>query len=81
MLMVAAGSWDQHYKREVSNFAECNDIGEVWFGEDSAFKMVRWIERNVEDTSARIADLGCGNAHLLFELVRRMVAWPLCRRY
>ena len=39
--------------------------------------MVRWLERNVTDMKARIADLGCGNGHLIFELVRLMAGVAL----
>ncbi|KAJ1882797.1 Protein-lysine N-methyltransferase efm4, partial [Coemansia sp. S17] len=60
--------WDSVYDREINTFRETGDIGEVWFGEDTAAKMVTWVCNNIEDTEARILDVGCGNGHLLLEL-------------
>ncbi|KAJ1720289.1 Protein-lysine N-methyltransferase efm4 [Coemansia erecta] len=60
--------WNNVYDREISNFKETGDIGEVWFGEDTAAKMVTWVCSNIEDASSRILDVGCGNGHLLLEL-------------
>ncbi|KAJ1941494.1 Protein-lysine N-methyltransferase efm4, partial [Linderina pennispora] len=60
--------WDGVYDREINNFAETGDIGEIWFGEDSANKMVEWVCRNIDDADARILDVGCGNGHLLLGL-------------
>ncbi|KAI8320600.1 S-adenosyl-L-methionine-dependent methyltransferase [Martensiomyces pterosporus] len=60
--------WDGVYDHEISNFEETGDIGEVWFGEDSAVKMVDWVCENIGDTNARILDVGCGNGHLLLGL-------------
>ncbi|KAH8921553.1 S-adenosyl-L-methionine-dependent methyltransferase [Atractiella rhizophila] len=60
--------WDQVYSREVSNFEETGDEGEVWFGEAVAASMVRWSLKHVPATSSpppNILDLGTGNGHLL----------------
>ena len=56
-------SWDDAYSVELENFENHKDEGEIWFGEDSLFRVIRWFERNVElvPTSAAILDLGCGN--------------------
>lgn len=44
-------------------------LGEIWFGEDSAEKMVDWVVETKEiPKDKRIIDLGCGNGHLIFAL-------------
>ncbi|KAF9425950.1 hypothetical protein BGZ76_002998 [Entomortierella beljakovae] len=62
--------WDNVYNREVENYNDHGDIGEIWFGEDSAMKMVDWVEEHYEDVkeSCSVLDLGCGNGHLLLDL-------------
>jgi hypothetical protein len=39
--MRSISSWDKTYKLENENFKSHGDIGEVWFGEDSALRVVR----------------------------------------
>ncbi|KAI3641716.1 hypothetical protein MIR68_000284 [Amoeboaphelidium protococcarum] len=60
--------WDQVYNRELSNFEEIADVGEIWFGEDVEDRVVDWIEENIKDTEVNIIELGCGNGHLLLRL-------------
>ncbi|KAM0791821.1 hypothetical protein ACM66B_004080 [Microbotryomycetes sp. NB124-2] len=60
--------WDSVYEREVKTFDEIGDEGEVWFGEDSADKMVEWADEHVPDQSTGILDVGTGNGQLLFAL-------------
>jgi hypothetical protein len=38
----SVSSWDKTYKLENENFKSHGDIGEVWFGEDSALRVVRF---------------------------------------
>ncbi|RKO86182.1 hypothetical protein BDK51DRAFT_23195, partial [Blyttiomyces helicus] len=54
--------------REVENFEDHGDIGEIWFGEDSVEKMVDWVVDNMAEKDVKTIDLGCGNGHLLLEL-------------
>ncbi|KAJ3209629.1 hypothetical protein HDU67_006036 [Dinochytrium kinnereticum] len=67
--------WDDVYKREVKNFDENGDIGEIWFGEESVEKMMDWILENVPDKKTKTIDLGCGNGHMLLEMVFPPDAW------
>ncbi|KAK3767589.1 hypothetical protein RRG08_003850 [Elysia crispata] len=61
--------WDAAYTRELKNFTDIGDVGEIWFGEDVQNRMVRWIsERSDLPTSTRVLDLGCGNGTLLISL-------------
>ncbi|KZV73020.1 S-adenosyl-L-methionine-dependent methyltransferase [Peniophora sp. CONT] len=62
--------WDSVYAREVDNFEETGDEGEVWFGEDAVEKMVDWAQENVPPSSEPyILEVGAGNATLLLALV------------
>ncbi|CAO1623689.1 unnamed protein product [Parajaminaea phylloscopi] len=67
--------WDNVYEREVANFAEHGDRGEVWFGQESAQVMLEYLRKEYPSVSASasssgpsILDLGTGNGHLLFSL-------------
>ncbi|KAF9105803.1 hypothetical protein BGX27_009434 [Mortierella sp. AM989] len=62
--------WDKVYNREVDNYKDHGDIGEIWFGEDSAMKMVDWVEEHYDQDkeTCSVLDLGCGNGHLLLDL-------------
>lgn len=65
--------WDDVYTREVKNFDEIGDEGEIWFGEDAVERMVDFLEREAEDGNLpqdiHVLDLGTGNGHLLFALL------------
>ncbi|XP_046626397.1 EEF1A lysine methyltransferase 2 [Neodiprion virginianus] len=62
--------WDKTYSLEINNFKHHGDVGEVWFGEDSALRIVRWLSTKPELVAStdRIIDLGCGNGMMLVEL-------------
>ncbi|PSN34019.1 EEF1A lysine methyltransferase 2 [Blattella germanica] len=50
---------------------EHGDVGEVWFGEDSALRIVSWMtSSDLVKQEDSIVDLGCGNGMLLVELAR-----------
>lgn len=66
--------WDAVYAREVNNFAEIGDKGEIWFGEDAVQRMVDFLEREAEEArlfphDPTVLDIGTGNGHLLFALL------------
>jgi len=41
LLLLFFFSWNEAYLVEKRNFSEYGDVGEVWFGEDSALMIVR----------------------------------------
>ncbi|KAK6176367.1 hypothetical protein SNE40_014667 [Patella caerulea] len=63
--------WDNAYERELKNYKEIGDVGEIWFGEDSQDRIIRWLDRqddiNVTDS---ILDIGTGNGVMLIELAK-----------
>lgn len=63
--------WDSSYQLELDNFKDHGDVGEVWFGEDSATRVARYLstKSNIQ-SSDEIIDLGCGNGMLLVELAQ-----------
>lgn len=63
--------WEQAYEREIKNYHNHGDVGEIWFDEDSQIRVINWIMKqdDIED-DVRIIDLGCGNGMILIELAR-----------
>ena len=53
------------YQRENQNFRENGDEGEVWFGDDAMNRMVKFLDKIVEEGLVQnddpIVDLGTGN--------------------
>jgi len=65
--------WAGAYKKEMENFSEFGDPGEVWFGEEAAARMVNWLadtESVSISGSSTILDVGCGNGMLSVDLAR-----------
>ncbi|XP_030036171.2 EEF1A lysine methyltransferase 2 [Manduca sexta] len=62
--------WVNAYTKEIINFDEHGDPGDVWFGEDSAYRAIKWICNSGVDKSSPVIDLGCGNGYTLTELAR-----------
>ncbi|KAF8339562.1 S-adenosyl-L-methionine-dependent methyltransferase [Cantharellus anzutake] len=61
--------WEEVYTRELRNFEEFSDEGEVWFGRDSVEKIVDWCLANIPPSSLPYClDIGTGNGSLLFAL-------------
>ncbi|XP_013099702.1 EEF1A lysine methyltransferase 2 [Stomoxys calcitrans] len=63
--------WEQAYEREIKNYKNHGDVGEIWFDEDSQIRVINWIMKqdDIKD-DVRVVDLGCGNGMLLVELAR-----------
>ena len=57
--------WENIYKLEVKNLKEMGDEGEVWFGEDAMYRMIKYLDKMVErdlvEQECSIIDLGTGN--------------------
>uniref|UniRef100_A0A182RIG9 Protein-lysine N-methyltransferase n=1 Tax=Anopheles funestus TaxID=62324 RepID=A0A182RIG9_ANOFN len=64
--------WETSYTREIENYRDHGDVGEVWFDEDSQNRIITWIARQEDEIKASdpIIDLGCGNGMMLIELAR-----------
>ncbi|XP_057296941.1 EEF1A lysine methyltransferase 2-like [Hydractinia symbiolongicarpus] len=60
--------WEQFYSKELENFSDSKDEGEIWFGYNRMIKVVRWIVHNYTKKDIRILDIGCGNGVFLLEL-------------
>lgn len=50
--------WDQSYATEIANYKSHGDIGEIWFEEDSQFRVIKWMLRNDIKPDDSIVDVG-----------------------
>ncbi|KAG9484639.1 hypothetical protein GDO78_008002 [Eleutherodactylus coqui] len=62
--------WDTVYSRELKTFQEYGDEGEIWFGEGSMTRVVRWLNAQKAPLTTSIVDIGTGNGMLLVELAK-----------
>nr|KAF6322246.1 EEF1A lysine methyltransferase 2 [Pipistrellus kuhlii] len=62
--------WDAVYARELHTFQEYGDTGEVWFGEESMNRLIRWMQKHKIPMDASVLDIGTGNGALLVELAK-----------
>ncbi|VDO47401.1 unnamed protein product [Onchocerca flexuosa] len=62
--------WIEHYERELRNFEEFGDEGEIWFGRVAENRLVNYVSGSEElSKSSKLIDFGCGNGSLLRTLV------------
>nr|XP_034379679.1 EEF1A lysine methyltransferase 2 isoform X3 [Arvicanthis niloticus] len=60
--------WDAVYERELRTFQEYGDTGEIWFGEESMNRLIRWMQKHKIPLDAAVLDIGTGNGVFLVEL-------------
>ncbi|KAM9466569.1 EEF1A lysine methyltransferase 2 isoform 2-T2 [Clarias gariepinus] len=60
--------WENAYNRELQTFRDIGDVGEIWFGEESMNRVIRWMEKQNTPENAAILDIGTGNGVFLVEL-------------
>uniref|UniRef100_A0A2K6BG49 EEF1A lysine methyltransferase 2 n=1 Tax=Macaca nemestrina TaxID=9545 RepID=A0A2K6BG49_MACNE len=75
--------WDAVYERELQTFQEFGDTGEIWFGEESMNRLIRWMQKHKIPLDASVLDIGTGNGVFLVELVsiwfeKRILSMELC---
>ncbi|XP_075390692.1 EEF1A lysine methyltransferase 2 isoform X1 [Tenrec ecaudatus] len=62
--------WDAVYDRELQTFQEYGDAGEIWFGEESMTRLIKWMIKQKIPLDASILDIGTGNGVFLVELAK-----------
>uniref|UniRef100_A0A8B9QKN9 EEF1A lysine methyltransferase 2 n=1 Tax=Apteryx owenii TaxID=8824 RepID=A0A8B9QKN9_APTOW len=62
--------WDAAYERELQTFQDIGDTGEIWFGEESMVRLIRWMEKRKIPLDSSVLDIGTGNGVLLVELAK-----------
>ncbi|XP_015003891.1 EEF1A lysine methyltransferase 2 isoform X2 [Macaca mulatta] len=62
--------WDAVYERELQTFREFGDTGEIWFGEESMNRLIRWMQKHKIPLDASVLDIGTGNGVFLVELAK-----------
>lgn len=61
--------WEDAYLKEIENYSDHGDTGEVWFGENVQMKVIHYItDRYSSNKEINILDVGTGNGALLFAL-------------
>ncbi|KAM7541282.1 hypothetical protein Aperf_G00000033613 [Anoplocephala perfoliata] len=63
--------WNEYYIRELKNFEEFDDEGDIWFGKFNEQRMIKYLENAKTPHDVRILDVGCGNGHFCLELAKR----------
>ncbi|XP_049456410.1 EEF1A lysine methyltransferase 2 [Epinephelus fuscoguttatus] len=62
--------WEDAYQKELETFKDIGDVGEIWFGEESMSRVLRWMDKAKIPENAAILDIGTGNGAFLVELAK-----------
>uniref|UniRef100_A0A4W6DLF1 EEF1A lysine methyltransferase 2 n=1 Tax=Lates calcarifer TaxID=8187 RepID=A0A4W6DLF1_LATCA len=62
--------WEDAYQKELETFKDIGDVGEIWFGEESMSRVLRWMDKAKISENAAILDIGTGNGAFLVELAK-----------
>ncbi|KAM6915980.1 EEF1A lysine methyltransferase 2 [Xenentodon cancila] len=62
--------WEEAYQKELETFKDIGDVGEIWFGEESMSRVLRWMDKAKIPENAAILDIGTGNGAFLVELAK-----------
>lgn len=55
-------SWENCYEQEIKNFNQFGDEGEIWFGAQTAKRVINWLKNKpLDKENTRFIDIGCGN--------------------
>uniref|UniRef100_A0A3B4AN47 EEF1A lysine methyltransferase 2 n=1 Tax=Periophthalmus magnuspinnatus TaxID=409849 RepID=A0A3B4AN47_9GOBI len=60
--------WDSAYEKELETFKDIGDVGEIWFGEESMTRVIKWMKKAKIPQNASILDIGTGNGVFLVAL-------------
>ncbi|KAM4729663.1 EEF1A lysine methyltransferase 2 [Anableps anableps] len=62
--------WEEAYQKELETFKDIGDVSEIWFGEESMSRVLRWMDKAKIPEDAAILDIGTGNGAFLVELAK-----------
>ncbi|KAJ0066868.1 hypothetical protein NL108_004847, partial [Boleophthalmus pectinirostris] len=63
--------WDSAYEKELEVFKDIGDVGEIWFGEESMTRVIKWMKKAKIPQTASILDIGTGNGAFLVALAEQ----------
>uniref|UniRef100_A0A8C3VWS5 EEF1A lysine methyltransferase 2 n=1 Tax=Catagonus wagneri TaxID=51154 RepID=A0A8C3VWS5_9CETA len=62
--------WDAIYGKELQTFQEYRDTGEIWFGEESLTRLIRWMQKHKIPLDTLMLDIGTGSGIFLVEILK-----------
>ncbi|XP_072546316.1 EEF1A lysine methyltransferase 2 [Salminus brasiliensis] len=62
--------WDNTYKRDLQTYKDIGDVGEIWFGEGSMYRVLKWMTKQNIPKNAAVLDIGTGNGAFLVEMAK-----------